>query len=241
MAPGTEVDTRETATAKIFADSLAELMAHASHDLIGPLNRAASLLDILIRRYRNQMDAEADRVLDFLLTSSARMEEVAAGVTQYLELTRHPGEFVSVDLNESLATALARLKRAIGESGAVVEADRLPAVSANSAQMIAIFELLIANSIRFRSPDRTSHIRIWCVSAANMHDIAVADNGIGIDPQYAEAVFEPFRRLNGAQYPGPGLGLTKAKLIAELHGGAMRIEQPQDCGIRVHFTLPTRH
>lgn len=238
MTPGRDPETGEALAAEIIVDAVAELMAHASHDLVGPLNRAASLLDILIRRYRNHLDAEADRVLEFLVAASARMEQVAAGIEQYIELARNRDDLTTVDLNESLGAALDRLERAIRESGAVVQADHLPTVSGNSAQMTTVFELLIGNSIKFRSPNLKPHIRVSSSRIANLYDIEVTDNGIGIDPQYAEVVFEPFRRLNGAQYAGPGLGLTLAKLIASLHHGSMRIEPSQESGVRVHLTLP---
>jgi light-regulated signal transduction histidine kinase (bacteriophytochrome) len=238
MAPGPEVYARETAAAQALAAGMTELMACASHDLIGPLNRAASLLDLLIRRHRNQLGAEGDRVLEFLLTSAARMEVVAAGISRYIEIACAPPQFAMVDLNDSVAGALAVLRESIDESGAMVEAGSLPRVPANRVHMITLFELLIGNSIKFSRPGTKPHIRISLFRSGNVEDIAVTDNGIGIDPEYADVIFQPFRRLNGAEYAGAGLGLTTAKLIADLHGGSMRAVQTQDPGLSIQFTLP---
>ncbi len=238
MALGPEGCPRETAAAQVMAASLNELMAGASHDLIGPLNRAASLLDLLIRRHRNQLGAEGDRVLEFLLISSARMEVVAAGVRQYIEIACAPPESALVNLNQSVAGALALLRESIDESGATIEADSLPAVFANRVQMITLFELLIGNSIKFSRPGAKPHVRISCLRHGNVENIAVTDNGIGIDSGYADVIFQPFRRLNGAEYAGAGLGLTTAKLIADLHGGAIRAVQTKDSGLSIHFSIP---
>ena len=105
--------------------------------------------------------------------------------------------------------------------------------------MATIFEVLIGNSIKFRKPDAPPCIQVSARRAHAVWRIAIADNGIGIDPEYNEAVFLPFRRLNGGAYPGTGLGLAMAKLIVEMHGGNIRIGSDPDCGgTCVHFTAP---
>jgi light-regulated signal transduction histidine kinase (bacteriophytochrome) len=238
MAPRPESNPRETITAQVIVAGMTELMACARHDLIGPLNRAASLLELLIRRYRNELGAEGDRVLEFLLTTSARMEEVAAGIRRYIEIASAAPQSAVVDLNESVAGALSVLGNNIRESGATIETDSLPRVFADRVQMTTMFELLIGNSIRFSRPGSKPHIRISSVHDGTMEDVAVTDNGIGIDPEFADVIFQPFRRLNGADYAGAGLGLTTAKLIADLHGGSMRVVPTPDRGVSVHFTLP---
>lgn len=237
MAPSPEADTREAAAARVVLASMTELMACASHDLIGPLNRAAALLELLIRRHREELRGDGDQVLKFLLASADRLEEVAAAVGRYLEIASAPPDLATVDLNESLAAALRPLEKSIAESGATIEADSLPRVSADGVHMVAMFELLVGNAIRFRRADIKPHIRVSSIRSGSADDIAVTDNGIGIDPAYAEVVFQPFRRLNGSHYPGAGMGLTTAKLIAELHGGSMRVEPNGGPGISVHFTL----
>jgi signal transduction histidine kinase len=238
MAPRPEADAREAVAARVIVAGMTELMTRASHDLIGPLNRAASLLELLIRRHSQELGPDGDHVLKFLLMSSTRLEEVASGLSRYLAIASAPPQFAIVDLNECLAAARRVLEKSITESGATIETDSLPSVSADRAQMVTIFELLIGNAIRFRRADVKPHVRISCLRGGNADEIAVTDNGIGIDPAFADVIFQPFRRLNGSEYPGPGLGLTTAKLIADLHGGSIQIVGTQDKGSSVRFTLP---
>lgn len=237
MAPGPEDVRPEPDASRIIPDALADVMAHASHDLVGPFNRAASLTDLLIRRHKDQLGAEGERVLEFLSTCSARMEEVAAALSRYLQVASAPRGFSPVDLNECVAGAKELLAETIAGSRARIESDFLPTVSANRFQITKMFELLIENSIRFRQPDVIPHVRISAVRSDNVEDIAVTDNGIGIDPEFEEVVFQPFRRLHGTKFPGAGLGLTTAKLIADLHGSRLRVVQTGRSGVSFHFNL----
>jgi light-regulated signal transduction histidine kinase (bacteriophytochrome) len=140
-----------------------------------------------------------------------------------MEIASKRPNFESVDLNVSLASSLPLLEREIAESRAVIALGQLPIVSADSAQMVAIFEILIGNAIKFRKPGADPRIQVSLSRQGDLQSISVADNGIGINPEYGETVFLPFKRLNGARYPGAGLGLSLAKLIVEMHGGRIRI------------------
>ena len=144
-----------------------------------------------------------------------------------------------MDLNVSLASSLALLENSIARTGAVIVSDSLPVIWADPGHMVTIFQLLIGNSIKFCKPETSPRIQLSAISAGEIGSIAVADNGIGIDPEFSDSVFLPFRRLNGAEYPGVGLGLATAKLITEMHGGNIRIESvPQHSdGACVQFTV----
>lgn len=222
---------------------LTELSSRSRHDLLGPLNRSASLLTLFIRRYRGQLDQEADKLLEFLESASASMEGVAEGVRRYMEIAARAPGFGPVDLNVSLASSLAQLQKTISTSCAVIVSDSLPTVWADAAHMKALFEILLENSIKFALPDVPARIQVSSRPAGDSRMIAIADNGIGIDPQHRDAAFLPFKRLNGAEYPGAGLGLAAARLIAEMHGGTIRIiDSPTDAertsrGIQVEFTV----
>jgi light-regulated signal transduction histidine kinase (bacteriophytochrome) len=238
MAPRLELSQADLFTAQALLSGLTELSSRASHDLLGPLNQAASLLALFIRRYRNQLGPDADNLLELLHSSSTRMESVTAGVRRYMEVASHPPCFGPVDLNASLASSLALLDKAVSESGAVIVSDSLPVVSADATHMATIFEILIGNSIKFRKPDVPPRIQVSLRGTAGIWSIAIADNGIGIGPEYSEAVFLPFKRLNGRAYTGAGLGLATAKLILEMHGGGIRIGSSQESvGTSVQFTL----
>jgi light-regulated signal transduction histidine kinase (bacteriophytochrome) len=218
-----ERDRQEVIVANALLSGLNDLSSRAGHDLLGPLNQAASLLALFLKRHETPPDPQAASLLEFLQSSSTRMEGVLTGVRKYLEIASGPPSFEPVDLNASLSSSLALLERAIAESGAIIVLGQLPRVWADFAQMVNMFEILLGNAIKFRKPDTAPRIEVSVAREGDLQNISVADNGIGIDPQYGEAAFLPFKRLNGAQYPGSGLGLAAAKLIAEMHGGHIRI------------------
>ncbi len=243
MAPQPETNPSDVITAQALLAGLTELSSRAPHDLLGPLNQAASLLALLIKRYGGRLDADADKLLELLQNASNRMEGVAAGIRKYMEIAGRAPCFELVDLNVSLASSLSLLDNAISESGAVIVSDSLPVISADAAHMVTMFEILIGNAIKFRRPAASPRIQ---VSLGRADEIAIADNGIGIDPEYRETVFLPFRQLNGREFAGAGLGLATVKLIAQMHGGNIRISPAPECessphGTRVQFTMRTIH
>jgi light-regulated signal transduction histidine kinase (bacteriophytochrome) len=244
MAPQPKVSQQDVIAAQALLAGLTELSTRAIHDLLGPLRRSESLLTLFVKRYRCQLDHEADNLLEFLASASISMEGVAAGVRKYMEIAARPPSYGPVDLNATLASSLVQLEKTISANGAVIVSDSLPTVLADSAHMVTLFETLIGNSIKFRRPDVPPRIQVSSGRTGDVRTIAIADNGIGIDPEYRDTVFLPFKRLNGAEYPGAGLGLAAAKLIAEMHGGNIRIDSLADCepspyGTRVQFTVLT--
>jgi light-regulated signal transduction histidine kinase (bacteriophytochrome) len=233
MAPQPQTSQREAIAAQALLSGLTTLSARAGHDMMGSLNQARTLLSLFIERYRNQLGTDADRLLEHMQSTSTRMEGFVSGVRKYMEIAGRPPRFEPVDLNTALASSLGLLEKRITESGAVIAADALPVVSADADHMIAMFEILIGNSIKFRRPDATPHIQVSSRRVGDSPCIAIADNGIGIDSEYREIVFLPFRRLNGAEYAGAGLGLAIARLITEMHGGNICIDsapESQPCG-----------
>jgi light-regulated signal transduction histidine kinase (bacteriophytochrome) len=239
MAPVSGED-RAIEDARVRLAELNEFAANAGHDILGPLNQACSLLALFIKRYGGQLDSEADILLDYLLSSAARMEGVFIGVQKYLDLSSIAPCFEPTDLNKALKSALVSLESEIAESGAVITSDLLPqTVSADPKLIAFFFELLIGNSIRFCKPSEPPQIHVIAIQAERNLIITVEDNGIGIEPAFRETVFLPFKRLNGRAYPGPGLGLAMAKLIAGLHRGGLRIESASRGGTAVVFTMPS--
>jgi light-regulated signal transduction histidine kinase (bacteriophytochrome) len=210
----------EAVATQALLSAVTDLCSRAGHDLLGPLNQAGSLVTLFVRRYTNRLDSEADDLLKLLESSSAKMECTVAGVRKYMEIASRPPLFEPVDLNDSFASSLMLLKEEISESGAVVVSDTLPIVSADACLMVTLCEILIGNSIKFRRQGVPPRIQVSKIKGG----ITVTDNGIGIDPQYRESVLLPFIRTDGRKYAGAGLGLPMAKLIAEMHGGSIRIE-----------------
>jgi light-regulated signal transduction histidine kinase (bacteriophytochrome) len=242
MAPQPQLSREEAIAAQALLSGLTSLSARAGHDLLGSLNQAHTLLALFIKRYKGQLDADADHLLAHMQSASTRMEGVLAGVRRYMEIAGRPPRFAPVDLNVTLAASLGLLEKLITECSATVAAEPLPVVSADALHMVTVFEIVIGNAIKFRRPGASPHIQISFRPTGDFQCIAISDNGIGIEPEYRDMVFLPFRRLNGAEYPGAGLGLATAKLITEMHGGNIRIEETPDReqaahGMCVQFTV----
>jgi light-regulated signal transduction histidine kinase (bacteriophytochrome) len=246
MAPQPQVSRQQELATQALLSGLTELSARLGHDALGSLNQASALLALFIGRYRNQLGADADRLLEHMQSTSARMEGVVAGVRKYMESASRPPRFGPVDLNTTLASSLCLLDKPIAETGAVIVSDSLPVVSADSAHMATVFEILIGNSIKFRRADAPPYIQVSFRREGDFQCIGIADNGIGIDPEYRDVVFLPFRRLNGAKYAGAGLGLATAKMIMGIHGGNICVDSVPDWqpsrerlgGTYVQFTVP---
>lgn len=243
MAPQPDSEPREDSATRtrFLASELAAFSARAGHDLVGPLNQASSLLALFIHQRKSAASdeaAETDALLNFLQGSAVKMQAVVAAVQQFMRIAADIGQFEPVDLNAALASARERMEKPIAESHAVMTHDLLPVISANGGQISILFEVLIANAIRFRSQEEAPLIRIAARQSGQSWILSMADNGIGIDPEYREVVFQPFRRLHGKEYPGVGMGLATAKLIVGLHGGEIRIEPSPGSGATVLCTLP---
>ena len=230
---------RDAARARALITALTGFSEKAGHDLAGPLNQASSLLGLFIKKYRNQIDADAEQLLDYLQSGAERMESAARGVRKFMDIAGKPVSMEIVDLNQALAAARERLGPDIAESGAAIVSEPLPVVCGEAAQLTTVFENLIGNSIKFREAEETPRVNVSARRVGEMHEIAIRDAGIGVEAEDAKVLFVAFQRLNGREYPGPGLGLAMARMIVEMHGGEIAIEPAAEGarGTCVRFTL----
>jgi len=210
----------------------------ASHDLQEPLRAISGVTELLAQRYHGRLDEQADRYISLIVEGCGRMYQLIHGLLAYSRLGTRGQPLEPVDSATVLARALADLQAAIAEAGAEVAHDPMPTVTADRAQLGQLFQNLIANALKFRSAEPP---RIH-ISAQRDHDLwtfAIADNGIGIDPQYAEQIFAIFQRLHTRdEYPGTGIGLAICKKIVERHGGRIWVESQSGQGSTFRFTLP---
>ena len=184
----------------------------ASHDLQEPLRKIASFTQLLQKRYGGQMDERADQYIAFAVDGAKRMQRL---IQDLLGLLPRRAAWAARSATSTSAAALAdaldNLSEAVAESGAVVTHDELPVVRGEHPLLVQLFQNLVGNAIKFRDPDRgRRRVHLSARRVADSWELECRDNGIGIDPQYAERVFVIFQRLHAKDvYEGTGIGLAR--------------------------------
>ncbi len=224
-----------------LARSNAELEQFAyvsSHDLQEPLRMVTSYLQLLQRRYQGNIDDKADKYIHFAVDGAFRMQNLINDLLEFSRVTTRGREPEPTDSEFVLNQVLSNLELYIKENKATVSHGSLPEVMADSTQLVQVFQNLIINGIKFHS-EEAPKIHISAEKKASEWVFSVQDNGIGIDPQYSEKIFEVFKRLHKKEeYPGTGIGLAICKKIVERHGGRIWVESELGKGSTFYFTLP---
>jgi signal transduction histidine kinase len=210
----------------------------ASHDLQEPLRMVSSYVQLLARRYKGRLDSDADDFITFAVDGANRMQALIRDLLAYSRVGTRGENFEPVDCDTVLDHTLANLQVAIEENGAKVTHGPLPTVLGDPSQLAQLFQNLIANALKFRGED-SPHVHMAAEKQANEWLFSVRDNGIGIEEQYGERIFEVFQRLHGRnKYPGTGIGLAICKKIVERHGGRIWVVSDPGGGSTFSFTLP---
>ncbi len=236
-----QLEAQTTELARSNAE-LAQFAYIASHDLQEPLRMINSYLRLIERRYKGQLDKEADEFINFALDGSSRMQQLIRDLLAYSRVGTRSQPVDPTDCQLILQQVLDNLQMAIAESGAIVTADALPTLHVDPTYMSQLLQNLVTNAIKFRS-DRTPQI---CISVCYQTQpkewlFRVADNGIGIAPDSFERIFLIFQRLHTrSEYPGTGIGLAICKKIVDRHGGRIWIESELGQGTTFYFTIPDR-
>jgi signal transduction histidine kinase len=211
----------------------------ASHDLQEPLRKVASFCQLLQRRYIGQLDARADQYIEFAVDGAKRMQALIDDLLAFSRVGRFDRDPVLVSTASALSEARVNLASEIRSTKAVIETTDLPAVRAEFPLLTSLFQNLIGNAIKFRS-QQPPLVRV----SATRHDetfwlFSVADNGIGIEPEYAERIFVIFQRLHSrSDYEGTGIGLAMCRKIVEHYGGRIWLDTAYRDGANFCFTLP---
>jgi PAS domain S-box-containing protein len=212
----------------------------ASHDLQEPLRMVSSYTQLLAKRYRGKLDSDAEEFIGFAIDGVTRMQQLINDLLAYSRVRTRGKEFEPTDCEAVLQGVLANLQTAIGESGAVITHELLPVVMADAWQLTQLFQNLIANAIKFHG-EEPSRVQVSAERDGNQWVFTVRDNGIGLEPEYAERIFLIFQRLHSrAEYPGTGIGLAICKRIVERHGGHLWVESQPGQGSTFFFTIPDR-
>jgi signal transduction histidine kinase len=221
---------------------LEEFAYVASHDLQEPLRTVASYTQLLQRRYRGKLDADADEFIDATVEGAARMQALIQDLLAYSRVGSKPEEDVAVDLGAVVEDVRKTLRQAIADADAeVVVTKALPTVVGRPRQFEQLLQNLVGNAVKFRDPARPCRVEVAAEPIPGGWRVTVHDNGIGIDPRHFERIFQIFQRLHGRdEYPGTGIGLAICKRIVELSGGRIGVESTPGEGSTFWFTLPDR-
>ncbi len=210
----------------------------ASHDLQEPLRTVSSYVQLLGRRYKGKLDADADDFINYAVDGSERMKTLITDLLTFSRVTTRGQPFVMTNAAEVLDLILKNLTVTIEETGAIITTESLPVVMVDATQLGQVFQNLIGNAIKFHGEQRPA-IHLGVKEANDAWQFSVKDNGIGIEPQYFDRLFKVFQRLNPKdQYPGTGIGLAVCKRIVERHGGKIWVESELGMGSTFYFTLP---
>ncbi len=213
-----------------------------SHDLQEPLRKIRTFGQRLAAKLEDRLDDSSRGDLDRILSAAERGQGMIEGLLVLSRLETHGGTLTEVDLNATLAAVRESLREKIASSGAVVSVETLPTIRADAEQMMLLFLSLVNNALKFQRDDTTPSVRVFGEAAATSRDcrIVVADNGIGLDEQYAERIFTVFQRLHPRDvYPGLGLGLAYCRKIIDRHQGNIELGEAAGGGTRFTVTLPT--
>jgi PAS domain S-box-containing protein len=210
----------------------------ASHDLQEPLRMTISYLSLLERRFSRQMDHEAIEYIGHAIQGGTRMRELIDDLLEYSRVDSVRLPFTDVDMNRVVERTIELLKVPIEENGAEIETDRLPNVTADESQMVQVMQNLVSNAIKFQDKDRP-RVNIEARSEPAEWVFSVRDNGIGLNMEYSDKIFQVFKKLhNKDQYAGTGVGLAIVRKIVERHEGRVWVESEEGHGATFYFTIP---
>lgn len=210
----------------------------ASHDLQEPLRMVTSYVQLLQRRYADELDEDANEFIAFAVDGATRMKRMINDLLNYSRTSR-PAEKTLVDLNAVLGTVQDNLKTAIEGSGAIITSEPLPTLLSEHTGMVQVLQNLLANAIKFSQEGQAPRVHISAEEGPDEWTFSVVDNGIGISEQYAEKVFVLFQQLNDrSKYPGTGIGLSVARKVIQRTGGRLWFRPNPQGGTIFLFTVP---
>jgi len=212
----------------------------ASHDLQEPLRTISRFMELLSLKYSKRLDSNAIEFINFAVEGALRMQQLIDDLLEYSRVGTHGRPFVYTNLTEILDNTISNMQLTIGEADATIVYDSLPSINVDPLQISQLFQNLIGNSIKFCS-QKPPHIHITSTSNRKSHVIKVEDNGIGIEVEYFNRIFQVFQRLHTTKdYPGTGIGLAICKKIVERHDGRIWVESELAKGSSFFIEIPIK-
>lgn len=210
----------------------------ASHDLQEPLRMVSSYVELLGRRYSGKLDERAEKYIYFAVDGATRMQRLITDLLAYSRVGTQGGDLAPVDTAPVVEEALTNLEVAVTDSKARVTYPDLPRVTADSSQLVQLFQNLIGNALKFKGEQRP-RVEVKAQRDGGYWLFSVRDNGVGFDQRYADRVFGVFKRLHrNSEIPGTGIGLAICQRIIDRHGGRIWAESEPGKGATFYFTLP---
>ncbi len=212
----------------------------ASHDLREPLRMVNSFLGLLERRIADKLDDESREFISFAMEGAQRMDHLILDLLAYSRIGRNALPKEPVPLGPALDTALGNLTLTMEEYGAGVSIpDEMPSLRVDEVEFVRLFQNLIGNAIKYRHPDRPPRIKVTVARNESCWEFRIEDNGLGIEPQYYDRIFQIFQRLQARdETEGTGIGLAVCKRVVGRYGGRIWVESTPGIGSRFHFTIP---
>lgn len=221
-------------------EALRQFAWAASHDLQEPIRMVLSYSQWVAKSALEKLETAEREMLDVVHENAERMGTLLAALRQYIYISESGEQaLAAVDCNIVLRTALLHLEGIIAESGTVIECNELPVIESIEILLVQLFQNLISNAIKYRS-DASPRIRVSGEHLDGTWIFSVEDNGIGIEPQYAEYIFGVFKRLHGKKYSGTGIGLAICKAAVDRLGGRIWVQTNPAGGSIFRFSLPDR-
>ena len=225
-------------TMKMLYQELEQFSYVASHDLKSPLRNIGSYAQLLQRRYKDELDEDANMYLNFIATNAQLMNSIIIDLLEYNSL-EHNKQLAQTNLNKTMELIQFNLKDVLTSNNVKLEFENLPEIWTYQASTLQLFQNLIDNAIKHRS-EAAPHIVI-CAKSLKLNggwEFSVKDNGMGLDEKYKDKVFSPFQRINTHNNTGTGMGLAICKKVVRLHGGDIWYEKNKELGTTFFFTLP---
>jgi light-regulated signal transduction histidine kinase (bacteriophytochrome) len=210
----------------------------ASHDLSEPLRMVSGFVSLLQSRYADRLDDDAGEFMRYIVDGVERMQALIRDLLSYSHVGRAELEHEPIEMGPLVQRVLEGMQTSIDETDATIVVGDLPTVPGDASQLMQLLQNLVANALKFTG-EEPPVVRITAARVGDEWAFAVADEGIGIDPQFDERIFQVFQRLHAPnEYPGTGVGLAICRAIAERHGGRIWVESTPGEGSVFRFTLP---
>lgn len=210
----------------------------AYHDLQSPLRSVTGFIHLLKMKLEDKLDGEAADWMRRVTEATEQMQTLIQDLATFSKVDSRARPFSMVAFGDVLNDAVSQLEPSIRDSGGRVTFGQMPQVFGDRSQLAQLMDNMIGNGLKYHG-DKPPHVHISAQRSEGMWTFCVRDNGIGIDPQHAEKIFEVFQRLHHKnEYPGTGIGLAVCRRIVARHGGRIWVDSSLSLGSTFHFTIP---